>query len=58
MHQIPLTDFGTRYAAAWSSQKGKMEFGVKFVKRNALAGRAFASFAALTQHLAQWMTNS
>jgi hypothetical protein len=28
---------------------------VKFVKSNALAGRTFASFAALEQHLAQWM---
>ena len=35
--------------------KGKVESGVKFVKRNALAGRAFVSFAALEQHLAQWM---
>ncbi len=35
--------------------KGKVESGVKFVKRNALAGRIFASFAALEQHLAQWM---
>jgi transposase len=35
--------------------KGKVESGVKFVKRNALAGRSFASFAALEQHLAQWM---
>jgi transposase len=35
--------------------KGKVESGVKFVKRNALAGRTFASFAALEQHLGQWM---
>jgi transposase len=35
--------------------KGKVESGVKFVKRNALAGRTFASFAALEQYLAQWM---
>ena len=35
--------------------KGKVESGVKFVKRNALAGRAFASFAALEQHLVQWI---
>jgi len=35
--------------------KGKVESGVKFVKRNALAGRAFASLAALEQHLAAWM---
>lgn len=35
--------------------KGKVESGVKFVKRNALAGRTFTSFAALEQHLAQWM---
>lgn len=35
--------------------KGKVESGVKFVKRNALAGRPFDSFAALEQHLATWM---
>jgi transposase len=38
--------------------KGKVESGVKFVKRNALAGRTFASFAALEQHLAEWMTEA
>lgn len=35
--------------------KGKTEAGVKYVKRNGLAGRAFASFAALESHLAAWM---
>lgn len=35
--------------------KGKVESGVKYVKRNALAGRAFDNFAALEAHLAQWM---
>jgi len=35
--------------------KGKVESGVKFVKRNALAGRSFTTFAALERHLAQWM---
>lgn len=35
--------------------KGKVESGVKYVKRNALAGRSFPSFAALEEHLAQWM---
>jgi len=35
--------------------KGKTESGVKYVKRNALAGRAFASFAALEAHLVAWM---
>ena len=35
--------------------KGKVESGVKYVKRNALAGRSFESFAALEAHLAQWM---
>lgn len=34
---------------------GKVESGVTCVKRNALAGRTFASCAALEQHLAQWM---
>lgn len=35
--------------------KGKTESGVKDVKRNALAGRSFATFAALEAHLAAWM---
>lgn len=35
--------------------KGKTESGVKYVKRNALASRAFASFAELEAHLAAWM---
>jgi transposase len=35
--------------------KGKTESGVKYVKRNALAGRAFASFSALESHLDGWM---
>ena len=35
--------------------KGKTESGVKFVKRNGLAGRSFESFAALGQHLGEWM---
>ena len=35
--------------------KGKIESGVKFVKRNALAGRTFDSFAELEQHLAVWL---
>jgi len=36
--------------------KGKTEAGVKYVKRNALADQAFVSFAALEQHLGEWMT--
>lgn len=35
--------------------KGKTESGVKFVKRNAIAGREFESFTALEAHLAEWM---
>jgi transposase len=35
--------------------KGKIERGVGYVKHNALAGRSFASFDALRQHLARWM---
>jgi transposase len=38
--------------------KGKTEAGVKYVKRNAIADQAFASFAALEQHLAAWMTTT
>jgi transposase len=35
--------------------KGKDESGVKYVKRNAIAGHAFDSLAALEAHLAWWM---
>jgi transposase len=35
--------------------KGKDERGVGYVKRNAIAGHAFDSFAALEAHLAWWM---
>jgi len=35
--------------------KGKTESGVKYVKRNALAGRQFDTFAQLESHLVQWM---
>lgn len=38
--------------------KGKTESGVKYVKRNGLAGREFASFAALEAHLAAWMAEA
>ena len=34
--------------------KGKDERGVGYVKRNAVAGRSFESFAALEAHLAEW----
>ena len=35
--------------------KGKTESGVKYVKRNAIAGRAFGSFAEFAGHLDGWM---
>ncbi|MFT3836019.1 MAG: IS21 family transposase [Myxococcaceae bacterium] len=38
--------------------KGKTESGVKFVKRNGLAGRDFDSFGELEAHLAQWMNTA
>jgi transposase len=38
--------------------KGKTESGVKYVKRNALAGLTFDSFSALEQHLGGWMIDA
>ena len=35
--------------------KGKVESGVKYVKRNALAGMSFTSFEALQAHLEGWI---
>jgi hypothetical protein len=38
--------------------KGKTESGVGYVKRNAIAGLSFTSFAALEAHLARWMVHA
>lgn len=38
--------------------KGKTESGVGYVKRNAIAGLSFTSFAALEAHLAKWMVEA
>jgi hypothetical protein len=38
--------------------KGKVESAVKYVKRNALAGRRFDSFAQLESHLAAWVAQA
>lgn len=38
--------------------KGKVESGVKYVKRNALAGRRFDSFAEMEAHLSSWMAKA
>jgi transposase len=38
--------------------KGKTESGVKYVKRNAVAGLAFTSFEALESHLLSWMVEA
>lgn len=38
--------------------KGKTESGVKFVKRNALAGRSFGAFSELEAHLEAWMVEA
>lgn len=51
-------DFGceVRACAPYRARtKGKIENGVKYVKRNALAGREFTSFAELEAHLSSWM---
>lgn len=47
--------FTTKACAPYRPRtKGKDENGVGYVKNNALAGRSFASWAALEAHLAQW----
>jgi len=38
--------------------KGKIENGVGYVKKNCLAARSFASFAALEAHLSSWMARA
>jgi transposase len=54
-------DYGTQpraCAPCRAQTKGKGESGVKYVKRNALAGRGFDSFAALEAHLGAWMAQA
>jgi transposase len=49
--------YGFTPRACWpyrARTKGKVESGVKYVKRNALAGRRFASWAALEAWLDEW----
>jgi transposase len=49
-------DFRPRACAPYRARtKGKDERGVGYVKRNAIAGHSFASWAALEAHLAQWL---
>jgi transposase len=50
-------DWGVEVAACRpyrARTKGKTESGVGYVKRNAIAGLAFTSFAALEAHLERW----
>jgi transposase len=64
--EIAFADRFAQFAAYWGFRpracapyrartKGKDESGVRYVKRNALAGRAFDSWAALDAWLDQWM---
>jgi len=47
--------FRVRACAPYRARtKGKDERGVGYVKRNAIAGRAFANFAELEAHLERW----
>lgn len=49
-------DFTPRACAPYRARtKGKDESGVKYVKRNALAGHSFDSWAAMEAHLVRWM---
>jgi transposase len=54
-------DWGVEVAACRpyrARTKGKTESGVGYVKRNAIAGLVFASFAALEAHLVRWMVEA
>jgi hypothetical protein len=54
-------DWGVAVAACRpyrARTKGKTESGVGYVKRNAIAGLSFTSFAALDAHLAQWIVGA
>lgn len=47
--------FGPRACAPYRARtKGKTERGVGYVKKNAIAGRAFETWEAFEAHLAQW----
>ena len=54
-------DWGVEVAACRpyrARTKGKTESGVGYVKKNAIAGLSFTSFAALEAHLARWIVEA
>src|SRR6202012_4886058 len=51
----PRVPAGAHLIAGSLSDKEKDERGVGYVKRNAVAGRRFASWPAFEAHLAQWV---
>ncbi len=64
--EVEFNDRFLAFAAYWgftpkacapyrARTKGKDESGVKYVKRNAIAGRRFASWDQLQAHLSRWM---
>ena len=52
---LPATAVCGRLRTLPGANQGKDERGVGYVKRNAIAGRSFATWAALEAHLAWWM---
>jgi transposase len=63
--QVTFNDKLIAFAKHWSFRpracapyrartKGKTENGVGYVKKNAIAGRSFASWEAFEAHLARW----
>jgi hypothetical protein len=45
---------GTRYRAYRAQTKGKVESGVKYVKRNFVPGRQFIDIVDFTEQLGEW----
>ena len=65
-HEVKFTENFKAFAEYWGFElracmpgrpqtKGKVESGVKYVKRNCIAGREFASWEEMEAHISRWM---
>lgn len=65
-HEVTFTESFKAFAEYWGFKvracmpgrpqtKGKVESGVKYVKRNCIAGREFSSWEEMEAHISRWM---
>ena len=67
-HEVALNEKFKAFASYWrftpracvpgrAQTKGKVESGVKYVKRNCIAGREFESWEGMERHIGKWLVD-